>query len=304
VYHYVTEERERKKLKGAFEHYVAPEVVNEIVKHPEKLNLGGERRVLTVLFSDLRGFTAISERIGSHALVELLNEYFTAMTDMVLQHRGTLDKYIGDSIMAFYGAPIEQEDHPVRACYTALDMVKHLKNLQDGWSARNLPQLSMRIGIHTGEMIVGNIGSTTRFNYTVMGDAVNLASRLEGLNKAYGTEILIGESTAQLVEQSVLLREIDTVQVVGKEQGVHIYEPLARAGTSLAPKQEKAFSSYAAGLEAYRDRRWAEALELFKEALTLWPEDGPSRTMADRCQVYQKTPPPEEWEGVFESLHK
>jgi adenylate cyclase len=206
--------------------------------------------------------------------------------------------------MAFYGAPIEQEDHPVMACYTAIDMVKELKKLQDEWAARKLPQLSMRIGIHTGEMIVGNIGSTTRFNYTVMGDAVNLASRLEGLNKAYGTETLIGESTAQLVEKSVLLREIDTVQVVGREQGVRVYEPLARVGTPLSREQERAFSFYAAGLKAYRERRWDEALELFKESLALWPGDGPSQTMADRCQIYQKTLPPEEWDGVFEATHK
>jgi adenylate cyclase len=304
VYHYATEERERKKIRGAFEHYVAPEVVNEIVKHPEKLNLGGERRILTVLFSDLRGFTAISESTGSHTLVELLNEYFTAMTDIILHYRGTLDKYIGDSIMAFYGAPIEQEDHPVMACYSAIDMVKKLEILQDEWAARKLPRLSMRIGIHTGEMVVGNIGSNKRFNYTVMGDAVNLASRLEGLNKAYGTETLVGEDTARLVEKSLLLREIDRVQVVGKEQAVRVYAPLARAGTSLPAEQEQAFNCYAAGLEAYRGRRWDEALQLFKKSLTLWPGDGPSRTMADRCQIYQKMPPPEEWDGVFEATHK
>ncbi len=304
VYHYATEERERKKIRGAFEYYVAPEVVNEIVKHPEKLNLGGERRVLTVLFTDLRGFTAISESTGSHTLVELLNEYFTAMTDIVLHYRGTLDKYIGDSIMAFYGAPIEQEDHPLMACYTAIDMAKELKNLQAEWSARNLPQISMRIGIHTGEMIVGNVGSATRFNYTVMGDAVNLASRLEGLNKAYGTETLIGQDTAQLVEKSVLLREIDMVQVVGRAQGVRVYELLGRADTSLPQEQGQAFSFYAAGLAAYRERRWDEALELFTQSLSLWSGDGPSRTMADRCQIYQKTPPPEEWDGVFEATHK
>jgi adenylate cyclase len=206
--------------------------------------------------------------------------------------------------MAFYGAPIEQEDHPMMACYTAIDMVKKLRNLQDEWAARKLPQLSMRIGIHTGEMVVGNIGSNKRFNYTVMGDAVNLASRLEGLNKAYGTETLIGEDTARLVEKSILLREVDMVQVVGRAQAVRIYEPLARAGTSLPPEQEQAFSFYAAGLEAYRKRRWDEALELFKESLVLWPGDGPSRTMADRCQIYQTVPPPEEWDGVFEATHK
>lgn len=304
VYHYVTEERERKKIKGAFEHYVAPEVVNEIVKYPEKLNLGGERRVLTVLFTDIRGFTGISESMESHQLVELLNEYFTAMTDLILKYRGTLDKYIGDAIMAFYGAPIEQDEHGLMACYTAVDMLEELKKLQAEWSVRKLPKLSMRIGIHTGEMIIGNIGSKKRFNYTVMGDAVNLASRLEGLNKAYGTEILMGENTAQLVEKSFLLREIDMVRVVGKEQPVRIYELVATSGASLPGEQEKAFRSYAAGLEAYRHQFWEEALGFFKQSLVLWPEDGPSRTMAERCHIYQKAPPPETWDGVFEAAQK
>ncbi len=201
-------------------------------------------------------------------------------------------------------APIKQEDHSLTACYTAIDMLEALKNSQHAWSVRKLPKINMRIGIHTGEVTVGNIGSKKRFNYTVMGDAVNLASRLEGLNKAYGTEILIGENTAQMSEKALLLREIDIVQVVGREQGARVYELLGRAGTSLPPEQEQALSFYAAGLEAYRARRWDEALGLFTESLTLWPGDGPSRTMADRCQIYQKTPPPEEWDGVFAATHK
>ncbi len=304
VYAYITEERERQKIKGAFEHYVAPEVVDELVKHPEKLNLGGERRVLTVLFTDLKGFTAISESTGSHELVELLNEYFSAMTNIVLRHQGTLDKFIGDSIMAFYGAPIERDNHPLMACYTAVDMSKKLRALQSEWETRNLPPLSMRIGIHTGEMIVGNIGSKDRFNYTVMGDAVNLASRLEGLNKAYGTTTLIGEDTARLVEQSCLLREVDMVQVVGKAQAVRIYELLDRVEEPLPTAQAEAFTCYAAGLTAYRVRRWEEAGALFQQALTLWPEDGPAFTMLARCRIYQHVPPPDDWNGVFEAVHK
>jgi len=304
IYYYVTEERERKKIKGAFEHYVSPEVIDEITKHPAKLNLGGERRVLTILFSDVQNFTAISESMDSTKLVELLNEYLTAMTDIVLKYRGTLDKYIGDAIMAFYGAPVTREDHAFMACYTAVGMVEELKRLRERWSVRKLPQINMRIGIHMGEATVGNMGSAKRFDYTVMGDTVNLASRLEGLNKAYGTTILTTEDTACLVEKSFVLREIDMVQVVGRKRPVRIYELLATSSTSLPKQQEEAFSSYVAGLEAYRQQSWDNALELFQHSLTLWPQDGPSRTMVERCQIYQQASPPEEWDGVFAHTHK
>jgi adenylate cyclase len=304
VSYYVTEERDRKKIKGAFEHYVSPEVIDEITKDPAKLNLGGERRVLTVLFSDVQNFTGISESMDSTKLVELLNEYLTAMTDIVLKYRGTLDKYIGDAIMAFYGAPVARADHACMACYTAIGMVEELKKLRESWSVRKLPPINMRIGIHMGEVTVGNMGSAKRFDYTVMGDTVNLASRLEGLNKAYGTTILTTEDTACLVEKSFVLREIDMVQVVGRKRPVRIYELLAATGTSLPQEQEEAYSAYAAGLDAYRQQSWDKALTLFQHSLTLWPKDSPSRTMVERCQLYQQAPPPEEWDGVFEHTHK
>ena len=304
VYYYVTEERERKKIKGAFEHYVSPEVIDEITKHPEKLNLGGERRVLTVLFSDIQNSTAIAESMDSTKLVELLNEYLTAMTDIILQYGGTLDKYIGDGIMAFYGAPVVREDHAFMACYTAVGMAEELQKLRERWSVRNLPQIHARIGIHTGDVTVGNMGSAKRFDYTVMGDTVNLASRLEGLNKAYGTAILITEDTASVVEKSFVLREIDMVQVVGRKRPIRLYELLAATGTALSKEQEEAFNAYAAGLEAYRQQSWDNALVLFNHSLALWPKDGPSRTMVERCQIYQQAPPPEEWDGVFAHTHK
>ena len=304
VCYYVTEERERKKIKGAFEHYVSPEVIDEILRYPTKLNLGGERKILTVLFSDVQNFTGIAESMDSAKLVDLLNEYLAAMTDIVLKYWGTLDKYIGDGIMAFYGAPIAREDHAFMACYTAIGMIEELKKLREGWLIRKLPQINMRIGIHTGEVTVGNMGSAKRFDYTVMGDTVNLASRLEGLNTAYGTAILIAEDTACLVEKSFLLREIDMVQVVGRKRPVRIYELLAPISTSLPKEQEQAFSSYAAGFEAYRQQSWDNALALFKHTLALWPKDGASRTMVERCQIYQQAPPPEEWDGVFEHTHK
>jgi adenylate cyclase len=226
------------------------------------------------------------------------------MTEQIFAYQGMLIGYVGDELIASFGAPLAQSDHAERACAAALAMREHRAALRAEWAKIGRPPLIARTGINSGLMLVGNLGSRYRFAYSVLGDQVNLSSRLEGLNKVYGTEILIGENTAPLVEKTFLLREIDTVRVVGREQAVRIYELLARAGTPLPRAQEKAFNSYAAGLDAYRQQRWREALGLFQESLTLWPEDGPSQTMAERCQIYQKTPLPEAWDGVFEALYK
>jgi len=304
AYYYVTEERERKKIKEAFMHYVAPTVIEEMLKEPERLKLGGEEKILTVLFSDLQGFTSYSERYAPHEMIELLSEYYARMTEQIFAYRGMLKEYVGDELMAIFGAPLEQTDHAERACAAALAMREHRNMLREEWAKIGRPPLVARTGINSGLMLVGNLGSKYRFQYGVLGDHVNLGSRLEGLNKAYGTEILIGENTAQLVEKSFLLREVDLVKVVGREQPVRIYELLARSGTSLPGEQEKALNFYASGLEAYRHQFWDEALELFRQSLVLWSGDGPSRTMAERCQIYQKEPPPKEWDGVFEAAHK
>jgi adenylate cyclase len=304
VYDYVTEERERKKIKGAFTHYVAPVVIEEMLKDPGRLKLGGDEKVITVLFSDLQGFTSYSERYAPHEMIEVLSEYYTRMTEQIFVYEGMLIGYVGDELIASFGAPLAQSDHAERACAAALAMREHRALLRTEWDKLGRPPLIARTGINSGLMLVGNLGSTYRFAYSVLGDHVNLGSRLEGLNKVYGTEILLGENTAPLVEKSFLLREIDLVRVVGREQPVRIYELLAHIGTPLPKEQEKAFSFYAAGFDAYRQQRWSAALGLFQEALALWRADGPSQTMAQRCQMYQKTPPPEGWEGVFEALYK
>lgn len=304
MHYYVTEERERKKIKETFKHYVAPIVIEEMLKEPGRLKLGGEEKVLTVLFSDLEGFTTYSERYAPHEMIEILSDYYEGMTEQIFAHQGTLKEYVGDELMAIFGAPVEQPDHAERACAAALAMRERRHALVSDWTKSGRPRLRARTGINSGPMLVGNLGSKYRFAYGVLGDQVNLGSRLEGLNRIYGTEILIGETTAQLVKKSFLLRELDLVRVVGREQPVRLYELLATSGTSLLREQEKALSSYAAGLEAYRQQFWDEALGLFKQSLAPWPEDGPSRTMAERCQMYQKAPPPEEWDGVFEATHK
>jgi len=294
---YLVEEHEKRKIRGAFEHYVAPTVVGEVLKNPEKLNLGGERKALTVLFSDIRGFTTISEHMNSQDLVGFLNEYLTVMTDIVFKYEGTLDKYMGDAIMAFYGAPLEQKDHPLRACLTAIDMMEELKKLHVQWEVRKLPKLDIGIGINSGEMTVGNMGSKTRFDYTVLGDAVNLASRLEGANKYYGTHILLSEDSYKSVKDQILGRRVDILQVKGKEEPVVIYELLGKM--DILPKVQDLLELFQRGLEAYRARKWSEALAYFEKVLQLYPRDAPSVLYIKRCQEYILNPPPPDWDGIF-----
>jgi adenylate cyclase len=279
-------------------------VVEEILKDPSQLKLGGEEKVLTVLFSDLEGFTSHSERYAPHEMADILSDYYDKMTEQIFDTKGTLKEYVGDELMAIFGAPIEQSDHAARACAAALAMRQARITLGEDWAPLGRPHLHARTGINSGPMLVGNLGSSYRFSYGVLGDHVNLASRLEGLNRVYGTEILIGENTASLVDGAFALREVDMVRVKGRHQAVRIYELIATSGTSLPPPQGEALSLYAAGLEAYRKQLWDDAGELFRQCLALWPGDGPSRTMAERCRIYRATPPPEEWDGVFEQLVK
>src|SRR5512138_2657176 len=233
-----------------FGQYVAPVVVEELLHDPGRLKLGGEEKALTVLFSDLEGFTSQCERYPPNEMVGVLGDYYERMTEEVFAHGGTLKEYVGDELMAFFGAPIDQPDHAARACGAALGR----------------PPLRARTGVNSGPMLVGNLGSRYRFAYGVLGDEVNLGSRLEGLNRVYGTEILVGENTARLVQPSFLLREVDVVRVKGKERAVRVYELLARGASRLPPGQERALELYAAGLEAYRRQRWDEALAHFEEA--------------------------------------
>jgi adenylate cyclase len=304
VYFYVTEQRQRKQVKETFQHYVAPLVIEEMLQDPGRLKLGGEVKVLTVLFSDLEGFTSYSERFSPNEMAEMLGEYYNRVTEQVFLHRGTLKEYVGDELMAIFGAPLEQADHAVQACAAALAMRDKRHELAAEWKGSGRPHLKARTGINSGPMLVGNLGSKYRFAYGVLGDQVNLGSRLEGLNKAYGTEILIGENTARLVEGAFSLREVDMVRVLGRAQPVRIYELVARLGTPTSPEAEKAAKAYAAGLDAYRQKMWDDALALFGQALMDCPNDGPCRTMILRCEAYQSTPPPADWDGVFDQVFK
>lgn len=304
IYSYVTEERERKKIRGAFDRYVSPVVIEEMLKEPGRLKLGGEEKVLTVLFSDLQGFTSYTERYGPQKMIELLSEYYARMTEQVFECQGMLKEYVGDELMAIFGAPVDQADHAERGCAAALKMRDQRQAMNVEWAAMGRPPLNARTGVNSGRMLVGNLGSEYRLSYGVLGDDVNLGSRLEGLNKAYGTQILIGQNTAELVKRSFLLREIDLVRVVGKDEPTRIYELLGAADLSLSSEQEKGHKTYAAALAAYRQLFWHDALALFKECSTLLPGDGPSQTMAVRCELYQDSPPPQNWDGVFEATSK
>jgi len=224
VYRVLTEQREKKYIRQTFSKFVSKSVVDELLKDPDKLKLGGEKKILTVLFSDIRGFTTISERLTPEALVEHLNEYLQAMTDIVFKYLGTLDKYVGDEIMAFWGAPIPQEDHAVLAARASVEMMRVLGELNRKWVAEGKPELHIGIGLNTGDMVVGNMGSSSRMDYTLMGDNVNLGARLEGTNKVYGTNIIISEATYEYVKDHIVARELDLIRVKGKELPVKIYE--------------------------------------------------------------------------------
>ena len=310
VYRYATEERDKRALRKAFQLYLNPDVMEEMLESPENLQLGGKELEMTVMFSDIRGFTTISEKLSPQALVKLLNEYLSPMTDIVFAKRGTLDKYIGDAVMAFFGAPIQTELHAANGCDAALEMMSTLARLREQWRIEDpdVPDVDIGIGLNSGPMVVGNMGSAQRFNYTVMGDNVNLSSRLEGLNKEYGTHILISEQTLVAArkglkdEKAYVVRELDSVRVKGKKEPVRLFELRSRgpASTEDLPLLE----GYAEGLKLYRARRFSEARLQFESLLERYRGDGPSTLFLGRCDDMAANPPGENWDGVFKMEHK
>jgi adenylate cyclase len=300
---YLTEGKQRRQLRTVFDKYMAAEVVDEIMRNPEAIRLGGEKKELSVLFSDIAGFTSISERLEPETLVELLNKYLSAMTDVILQHRGNVNKYLGDGIMAIFGAPRGDPNHASLACFAALDSQAELAKRREQWKAEGQPEISARIGINSGWLVVGNMGSQARMEYTVMGDTVNLASRLEGANKYYDTLILLGPRTYELAARDIEAREIDRMRVKGKKEPVVVFELLARKG-NLSIEQQRVVATYLEGLEAYKRRDFKTAAAQFQAALTLDPGDGPSRVYLERAKEYFMAPPPEDWDGVYELKSK
>ena len=292
---YGIEGRQRRFIKNAFRFYLSPQVIERVLDNPSLLRLGGERREITAFFSDVAGFTSISEGLSPEDLVGLLNAYLSEMTDIILDLGGTLDKYEGDAIIAFWNAPLDLPDHALRACRAALRCQRRLAERREDFRRRYGHEVRMRVGINSGPAIVGNMGSERRFDYTAMGDTMNLASRLEGAGKVYGVSTLVGEETERRVRDEILAREVDVIRVVGKKQPIRVFELLGEKGAVPAEELEKT-ALFGRALETYRAKRFSEAAAMF-EALA---GDPVAAVYAGRAQQSAASPPPGDWDGVFE----
>ncbi len=307
LYRALVEEKEKRKVRTAFGQYLSPEVIRRLLVNPRLVE--PKKTDITVMFSDIRGFTSISEKLDAQELALFLNQYLSDMTRIVFSYHGTLDKYIGDAVMAFWGAPFEEEGHAARGCNAALEMMKRVRELQKEWEAQGKPRLEIGIGLNTGVASVGNMGSALRYGYTALGDAVNLSSRLEGLNKDYGTHIIVNETTYQAAKgDGFVFRELDLMRVKGKLQPVTIYQLMGRQTDFIADGSTDVIGlqveMFARALELYRNRQWRAALDAFLEFLDKWPKDGPSRVYVERCQEYIAAEPSANWDGVFVMTHK
>ncbi|HUL33023.1 MAG TPA: CHASE2 domain-containing protein [Candidatus Eisenbacteria bacterium] len=307
LYRALVEEKEKRKVRSAFGQYLSPEVIRRLLVNPQLVE--PRKTEITVMFSDIRGFTTISEKLDAQELALFLNGYLSDMTKIVFETQGTLDKYIGDAVMAFWGAPYEEPDHARDACNASLAMMKRVRELQAQWEAEGKPKLDIGIGLNSGPASVGNMGSGLRYGYTALGDTVNLSSRLEGLNKEYGTHILVNESTYETVKGAgYLFRELDIIRVKGKLQPVVIYELVGKvAELEKEPEYaelQKRLRRFAEARLLYAQRNWDEAQHVFEEILLEYPQDGPSRMYWKRCQEYLFDEPPAGWDGVFTMTHK
>lgn len=292
IANYATEGRQKRFIKNAFKQYLSPDVIDQLIQHPERLKLGGERRVLSIFFSDLQGFTTISEGLSPEELTALLNEYLTAMTDIIHEEGGTVDKYEGDAIIAFWNAPLGLPDHGCRAVNAALRCQAKLAEMRPAIKARIGKELLMRIGLNTGVAIVGNMGSNTRFDYTMLGDAVNLAARLEGVNKEFGTYTIISETTRKELAEEFVVRELGRVAVVGRKAPVTIYEPMWPAD---AKAREAILIRFATGLKHYYAGDIPAAADSFAAIAN---QDAPASHYLTRCRSLPE-PLPADWQGIW-----
>jgi adenylate cyclase len=299
VYYYVVERRQKVMIKGMFSQYVNPTVVDELIADPEKLRLGGERKELTIFFSDIENFTKMSEQMRPEDLVTVLNDYLSEMTKILLENNGTLDKYEGDAIVAFWGAPIPQSDHAYRACRTAVQMQRRLEELRLTWLREGKSDLRVRIGINTGEVVVGNMGGADRFDYTIIGDSVNLGARLEGANKQYKSNIMISENTYRYVKDKIIVRELDLLVVMGKSEPIRVYELIGLEEEALSKEKLQLVKLYTNALAHYRRREFDDAIIGFESVLQINTNDFPSQLYIERSYLYKKSPPPENWNGLF-----
>jgi adenylate cyclase len=298
AYQYFSEEKEKMRVRSVFKHYLAENVVDSVLENTDALKFGGEKKHLTVLFSDIRSFTTYSEKYSPEEVVSILGEYLTEMVDVILKYQGMLDKFVGDEVMAVFGAPYYMEDHAKKACLSALEMMRTLDRLKEQWTEQGRETFNIGIGVNTGDMIVGNLGSTQIFDYTVIGDAVNLGARLEGINKVYQTanNIIISEFTKNEIGDEIVTRELDSVRVKGKKKPVAIFELVGEKEVIVYP--EEFLAHFTEGLASYKGMQWDRAIKEFREGIKI-KEDEVSKMYLKRCQHFKKNPPGEEWDGVF-----
>ncbi|MBN1475037.1 MAG: adenylate/guanylate cyclase domain-containing protein [Syntrophaceae bacterium] len=296
--YYTTEGKQKTYIKNAFKQYLSPDVIEQLIAHPERLKLGGERKPLSVFFSDLEGFTGISEGLDPEALTNLLNTYLSAMTDIIHEEGGTVDKYEGDAIIAFWNAPLEQPDHAVRCVRAALNCQAKLAQMRPEFYKSLNKNLNMRIGINTGQAVVGNMGSKSRFDYTMIGDAVNLAARLEGINKQFGTYTLISQATKEQIADAFPTREISRVEVVGRKEPVVVYEPLLPE--EITTEKQKLFKKFATALKLFYEGNFKQAESLFSE---IAEQDAAAKAYVQKCAELIAQPPTN-WHGVWVATQK
>ena len=282
----------------AFRKFVPAELVRQLIRTGQGARLGGVRQRLTVCFTDIESFTTISESLDPETFMLQLSEYLDALTSVIKENEGTVDKFTGDGLMAFWGAPLPDEEHAAHACQAALLCQQAIGRLNEKWAVEGKPVLLTRIGLHTGETIVGNVGSTERMSYTALGDTVNLASRLEGTNKVYGTATIVSEATLKDAGESFVTRPLDVVAVKGRNEGIAIHELLAHNEMSGAENMARFCRSFAEAYAVWRERRWPEALSMFEALLMERPDDRPSALYVERCRDFVQAPPPDDWDGI------
>jgi adenylate cyclase len=309
MYNYFGAEKDKRFLKNTFSTYISPELIDQMYEAKEQPSLGGEEGYHTAFFTDIQSFSAFSEKLTANDLVELLNDYLTEMTDILLDNKGTLDKYIGDAIVAFYGAPAPVDDHEYWACLTAVKMQDRLAELREKWQEEGdrwpeiVHNMQNRIGINTGSLVTGNMGSTMRMNYTMMGDTVNLAARLEASAKQYGIYIQVAEETYNACKDKFIWRDLDYVIVMGKTEPAQVFELISEDG-NMPPGYDKLLPAYNEALKLYRNQDWAKAVDAFKESDKLedmFPgrKTNPSRIYIPRCEHYRDNPPGDGWDGSW-----
>ncbi len=303
VYLFIQERKQKSFITGAFSQYLSPDVVGALVDNPDLLSLGGERREMTAYFSDVAGFSTISESLTPEELVQLLNEYLTEMCNIISNYNGTIDKFEGDAIIAFWGAPLDQPDHAIQSCHATVEMQNRMVEIRKKLAEEGRPELNVRMGVNSGPMVVGNMGSQSRMDYTMMGDAVNLAARLEGANKFYKNYTMISEFTYAQAKEAIDVRVLDTLTVVGKDQPITVYDLIEKKGMTTG-RMADLVPQYLKGMDRYKNLDFAGAITEFEKALKIIPTDGPSITYIDRCKKFIAEPPPADWDLVFRLTEK